>query len=159
MKKYLAGFIFLPVLLFYSCGSAPKMVNKKPIELDWICGKWKQKDADIYEKWVKLSDREYSGLSYDMNAGYATIKEKMRIFTTDGVAWQFEAIIKENNNIPILFKWIPDPVITLKFVNEKHDFPQIIQYKKEAFDVMSAQISNLAGDKKMIFDYSRYAIQ
>jgi len=149
----------LVLFILFSCGSAPKLVNKKPIDVDWIVGKWKQKDIEVYEKWVKISEMEYSGLSYDMNAGYATIKEKMRIFSKDNKTWYFEATIKENNNLPILYTWMPDPVITLKFMNEQHDFPQIIQYKKEAFDVMTATISDKNGDKKMIFDYSRYATQ
>jgi hypothetical protein len=146
-------------LMLMSCGSSVTMVNKKPIEVDWVVGVWKQKDKETFEKWIKISETEYKGISYNLDAGYATIMENMRIFSKGKDEWYYEAIVKENNNMPVLFKWIPDPVITLKFVNEKHDFPQIIEYKREAFDVMSASISNMSGDKKMIFDYSRYQTQ
>ena len=146
----------LGFFLLMSCGSTMIMVNKKPIEVEWIVGVWKQKDKEAYEKWVKISDKEYKGLAYNLDSGYATITETMRIFSKVKEDWYFEAILKENKNVPVLFKWMPDPVITLKFVNEKHDFPQIVEYKREAFDVMSASISNMAGDKRMVFDYSRY---
>lgn len=149
-------FLSLVLLILMSCGNTMTLVNKKPIEVEWIAGVWKQKDKEIYEKWIKISDKEFKGVSYNMDMGYATITENMRIFSKSPDEWYFEAIIKENNNVPVLFKWIPDPVITLKFVNEKHDYPQIVQYKKEAFDVMSASISDMAGKKQMIFDYSRF---
>ncbi len=142
-----------------SCGSTMTLVNPKPIEVDWIVGVWKQKDKDAYEKWVKISDVEYKGLAYNLDAGFATITENMRIISKGKDEWYFEAILKENNNVPVLFKWVPDPVVALKFVNEKHDFPQIVQYNREAYDVMSASISNMSGDKRIIFDYSRYVTQ
>ncbi|HEX5624533.1 MAG TPA: hypothetical protein VFX48_00835 [Saprospiraceae bacterium] len=148
-------FLTALALLASSCGTSAVMVNKKDIDVEWIAGIWKHKDKELYEKWVKLSDTEYKGLAYDLNAGYANITESMRIFRQGKHDWYFEAVVKENNNVPIQYKWIPDPVITLKFVNEKHDFPQIVQYKKEAFDVMSASISNLSGDQKKTFDFTR----
>ncbi len=151
--------IGLGIFLMMSCGSTMTLVNLKPIEVDWIAGVWKQRDKEVFEKWVRISDTEYKGLSYNMDMGYATITETMRIFTKGNDEWYFEAIVKENINVPVLFKWIPDPVITLKFVNEKHDFPQIVEYKREAFDVMSASISDMKREKRLVFDYSRYQTQ
>lgn len=147
-------------VMWMSCSTTKTtMVNKKAIDVDWIVGIWKHKDKEMYEKWIKLSETDYKGISYNMDAGYATITESMRIFKQGKEDWFFEAMVGENKNAPILFKWMPDPVITLKFVNELHDFPQIVQYRREAFDIMSASISNMAGDKRMVYDYSRYMTQ
>ncbi len=158
MKNTISVFCLLGILLL-SCGSSTTLVNKKPIEVEWIVGIWKLKDKDNFEKWYKASDTEFKGVAYNMDAGYATITESMRIFMKSKDEWYFEAIVKENKNLPVLFKWVPDPVITLKFVNEKHDFPQRIEYTREAFDVMSASISDMAGTKKMVFDYTRFMTQ
>jgi hypothetical protein len=158
MKKIIYS-IFLLAVILMSCGNTMTMVNKKPIEVEWLVGIWKHKDKDAYEKWVRISDKEYKGLAYNMDMGFATITETMRIFSKGKDDWYFEATLKENNNVPVLFKWVPDPIVTLKFVNEKHDFPQMIAYKMEAFDVMSASISDIDGNKRMIFDYSRYVTQ
>ncbi|MBK8483460.1 MAG: hypothetical protein IPL31_03640 [Saprospiraceae bacterium] len=159
MKKFHVYLLLILGLTLASCGSTATLVNKKAIEVDWIVGKWKQKDGELYEKWIKVSQTEYKGLAYDLSKGYAVITENMRIFSTGKDAWFFEAILVENKNNAVLFKWVPDPIVALKFVNEQHDFPQIVQYKREAFDIMSASISNLAGDKKLVFDYTRYVTQ
>ena len=145
--------------MLMSCGSTMIMVNKKPIEVDWIVGLWKHKDKEVYEKWVKISDTEYKGLMYNLDAGYATITQTMRIFLKAQDEWYFELLLKEINASPVMFKWIPDPVVALKFVNEKNSFPQLVQYNKEAFDVMSLTNSNMAGDQRLIIDYSRYVTQ
>ncbi len=151
--------VYVTLFLLMSCGNTMTLVNKKPIEVEWIVGIWKQKDKEAFEKWVKISDTEYKGLAYNMDMGFATITETMRIFSKGKDDWYYEAKVKENNNVPVLFKWVPDPVVALKFVNEKHDYPQIVEYKREAFDVMSASISDMKGTKRMVFDYSRYLTQ
>lgn len=157
--KAILNLIWILCFFCFSCGSSSTLVNKKPINVEWIVGKWKQKDAEIYEKWIKVSDMEFKGVGYDMTSGITNIKETMRIFRTGNGQWFYEATLMENNKVPVLFKWVPDPVITLKFVNDLHDYPQIIAYKLEAFDIMSATISNMSGDKRNVYDYSRYATQ
>ena len=157
--KIVYGIACILSFMLSSCGGSSVLVNKKPINVDWIVGKWKQKDAEFYEKWIKISDTEYKGVGYDLTTGTANIQETMRIFSSGKNQWFFEATLSENKNVPVLFRWVPDPVITLKFVNEKHDFPQLIQYKLEAFDIMSASISTMSGEKKVVFDYSRFATQ
>jgi hypothetical protein len=149
----------LACIMLMSCGSTMILVNKKPIEVEWIVGLWKHKDKEVYEKWVKLSDTEYKGLLYNLDACYATIMQTMRIFSKGPDDWYYEATLKEINAYPVLFKWIPDPVIALKFTNEKNSFPQIVQYNREAFDVMSLTSSNMAGDSRLVVDYSRYITQ
>jgi hypothetical protein len=158
MKNTIFVFCLFGILLL-SCGSSATLVNKKPIDVEWIVGIWKLKDKENFEKWYKVSNTEYTGVAYNMDAGYATITESMRIFMKSKDEWYFEAKLKENNNLPVLFKWVPDPMINLLFVNEKHDFPQRIEYKREAFDVMSAAISDMAGTKRKVFDYTRFMTQ
>lgn len=150
--------IFLAVIVFWmSCKPSVILVNPTPIQVEWISGVWKHKDKEFYEKWIKLSDSEYTGVAYDLDLGHATIQEYMRIYREGKSEWYFEAKVKENNFQPVLFKWVPDPVIELKFVNEKHDYPQVVMYKREAFDVMTGSISNLKGDQVIHSDYMRYS--
>lgn len=146
-------------LFFCSCGTSHILVNEKPIEIDWIVGVWKQGNKEVFEKWTKVNSNEFRGVSYNMEKGYATIEEQMRIVSKKKGEWYFEAILEANNNVPVRFKWIPDPVVQLKFVNEQHDFPNIISYKKEAYDIMNARISNMDGTKSMVFDFTRFVDQ
>ena len=79
MKNLISVFCVVGILLL-SCGSSMTLVNKKPIEVEWIVGIWKLKDKDNFEKWIKVSPTEFKGVAYNMDAGYATITENMRIF-------------------------------------------------------------------------------
>ncbi len=151
--------ICMLAIFMMTCKPAYTIVNKKGIQVDWLTGVWKHKDKEMYEKWTKTGEREYKGLAYDLNEGYANITENLRIYSKDGETWYLEAIIKENANKPILFTWVPDPLVELKFVNDKHDFPQVIQYHKESFDVMNTTISNMNGDRKIVMDYMRFLSQ
>ncbi|MBK9109092.1 MAG: hypothetical protein IPM92_12190 [Saprospiraceae bacterium] len=146
-------------MFWVQCKPAITIINPKPIEIEWITGIWKHKDKEFYEKWVKISDSEYTGVAYDLNMGYASVHEYMRIYKQGKEEWYFEAKVKENDFKPVLFKWIPDPVIELKFINELHDYPQIVMYKREAFDVMTGSISNLKGDQVHHSDYMRFAVK
>lgn len=150
-------FIFL--IFLFSCGSSHILVNEQPIDVDWIVGVWKHGQKEVFEKWTKVNANEYRGVSYNLEKGYATIEEQMRIVSEKNGEWYFEAILESNNNIPVRFKWVPDPMVQLKFVNEQHDFPNIISYKREAYDIMNARISNMDGSKTMVFDFTRFVDQ
>lgn len=149
--------LFVLSCIFSSCKPAAILVNPVPIQLEWIVGIWKDKDKEFYEKWVKVSATEYTGIAYDLDQGFANVHEYLRIFKSGSTDWYLEAKVKENNFAPVLFKWNPDPVIELKFVNEKHDFPQVVMYHREAYDVMTGSISNLKGDQVVHTDYMRFA--
>ncbi|MBK8956194.1 MAG: hypothetical protein IPM34_11660 [Saprospiraceae bacterium] len=157
MQKYI--FICITCLLCSQCKPGLTIVNPKPIQIDWIVGIWKHKDKELYEKWIRKSETEYIGIAYDLDMGFATVRENMRIFRQGNDSWFFEAKVKENDFKPVLFKWMPDPVIDLKFVNETHDFPNIVMYKREAFDIMTGSVSNLNGDKIVHSDYTRFAVK
>lgn len=154
MKHYMA--ILGASLLLSSCKPAHILVNPKPIEVEWIAGTWKHRDKEYYEKWVRIADDHYGGVAYDLLQGYATLHEKMRIFRDGEGSWFFEARVAENEYKPILFRWIPDPEVELKFANASHDFPQQVMYRKEAFDVMTATISKMDGSGAIHSEYMRY---
>lgn len=150
--------VFLIIIFVFACAPKQTVFNAKPSEMEWLLGVWKEKNKDLYEKWVKVTDTEYRGVGYDMIQGWPNITENLRLFK-EGKTWYYEAKVKANNHVPVLFTQIPDPVYTFKFVNEKHDFPQVIFYKKEAFDVMTTCISDLAGTKQECMEFMRYTAQ
>jgi hypothetical protein len=143
------------VVILFSCSKKMVVMNKQAIEIEWLVGVWKNKDKEMYEKWIKVSESEYRGVGYDMTAGYATITESIKLYK-EGKDWYYEAKVAANNNVPVKFTLVPDPVYTLKFINEKHDFPQMISYKKDAFDVMSACISDMANTKVECSENTRF---
>ncbi len=152
--------ISLPVALLFFCACTPrnKVYNARPIELDWLVGVWKHKSKDVYEKWIKANENEYLGVEYDLIQGWANITENLKLYKV-GRNWHYETRTSANPQASVVFVMTPDPVFTLKFINEKHDFPQIIAYRREAFDVMTACIGDLQGLKQECDEFLRYSAQ
>ncbi|HRI00903.1 MAG TPA: hypothetical protein PK006_07625 [Saprospiraceae bacterium] len=157
MSKFIFYFIIV-IVAFLACQPSMKLVNPKFDSPDWIVGKWKAADKEYYEKWIKVGVNEYSGVEYSMESGTSDITGILRIFKLNK-EWFYEAKVKQHNNEPILFKYIPDPQWQLKFENDKNDFPQIISYKISTDSVMTTLIQTLDGSKKEMINYRKVVSQ
>lgn len=146
--------IYVLMIILFSCSTSKvNVVNKKDLDCSWLLGTWKIVDKEDYEKWSKISPTEFMGVSYDMSLGTATIKENMRIYKSDK-NWIYEAKLKVDSVMnSTAFIRNADPIWNFRFVNEKHDFPQIIQYKMNADSSMTAQILDLKASKVINFNY------
>jgi len=77
----------------------------------------------------------------------------MRIYKSDK-NWVYEAKLKVDSIMTTTtFVRSPDPIWNMRFINEKHDFPQIIQYKTNADSSMTAQILDMKATKVINFNY------
>ena len=112
--KTLGIFALIALLIVVmSCAPHTKLVNQKAVQVDWLVGKWKQLDKEVYEKWMKVTDAEFLGVSYSMESGTAEIMETMKIFRL-AKEWMLEVKLPKASD-PVLFKMIPDPGWQLKF--------------------------------------------
>lgn len=150
--------LLISCLLIMSCGTSMKTVNKKDIDLTWIVGKWKRIDKDVYEKWTKINETEYLGVSYDMSNGICDITENLKIYKMEN-KWFYEAKVKENEFKPVAFAWTPAPGANLRFVNEKNDFPQVITYIQNPNGNLTAKIATMDDSKKEYFEFNKVLAQ
>ncbi|HMS29061.1 MAG TPA: DUF6265 family protein [Saprospiraceae bacterium] len=153
MKTLVIFALVASIIGVMSCAPQTKLVNQKAVQVDWLVGKWKQLDKEVYEKWMKVTDSEFLGVSYSMESGTAEIMETMKIFRL-AKEWMLEVKLPKASD-PVLFKMIPDPGWPLKFENEKNDYPQIIAYRHNADSTVSALIQNLDGSKKVDFEFRK----
>ncbi|MEP7196220.1 MAG: hypothetical protein ABI851_06840 [Saprospiraceae bacterium] len=146
---------FFALLILFSCSTGKgSYFNKKDIDLAAMVGTWQLKDQQKFEKWALVSPTECIGVSYDMSTGIATIDENLRMFKTND-SWIYEAKVKEHEFKPVQFKWTPDPMYKMRFVNDKNEFPQVVKYKINSDSTMIAEISDLKGVNVMKYDFKK----
>ncbi|MBK9271869.1 MAG: hypothetical protein IPM48_09735 [Saprospiraceae bacterium] len=130
------------------------MVNKTEFSPQFLVGTWKMKDKMLYEKWSQTGPTEWMGVAYDMTSGIAEINEYLKIYKSDK-DWFLEAKTKANQFVPVYFKQINDPFWTCHFVNERHNFPQVISYRGGEDGILYAQIKDLKVSNMIDFVYLR----
>jgi hypothetical protein len=118
-------------------------------KLDWILGNWEYKTQNVLvvESWSKKSNGNYTGVSYSIQGTDTVSKENIEIvFENNKVI--YKATVKEQNGgetIPFLMTNSSKDSIV--FVNELHDFPQKIVYKKTSDNKMIAGIEGKIQNK------------
>ena len=128
--------------------------------LNWLLGDWlkQTKNGAIAESWRKqehsgfleaelssteLSSAELAGIGYSLNSdNEKVINEELRIIDMGG---ELFLIAKPNQNpVPVAFKLVACEKNEARFENKLHDFPQILEYKREG-DRLKIDVS---GDKQ-----------
>ena len=109
----------------------------------------------IMEKWEVVSDKTFEGSSkfITYNSDSTLFSESLRIMDMNNQIFYLSKV--RENNLPIAFKkkFIDDRSVI--FENEKHDFPQKIEYIKLNNDSMKVIISLLNGESKREFRFKR----
>lgn len=102
----------------------------------------------MYENWTKASDLEFIGKSYILKGNDTTVFENIQLIQKQGSLFYIPTVKDQNNNLPVSFssKSISDNEFI--FENQKHDFPQIISYKKITQDSLVAEISGTVNGQK-----------
>ncbi len=153
MKKFNLILLVLSIIFIGACSSSKfKMVNKTEFSPQFLVGTWKMKDKMQYEKWTQIGPTEWMGVAYDMTSGLADITENLKIYKSDK-DWILEVKHKENQFTPVYFKQQNDPFWTGYFVNEKHDFPQVISYRRGLEGILYAQIKDLKATNMIDFEF------
>lgn len=155
MKKF--NLLISTFILIISISCSPKtgkMLNKTEFSPAFLTGTWKLRDQNKFEKWSQTGPTEWMGVAYDMSTGIAEISEYMKIYKSDK-NWILEAKVKENQFVPVYFKHIPDPFWTAHFVNDQHDFPQVVSYRLGENVTLYAQIKDLKGSNMIDYEFMK----
>jgi uncharacterized protein YciI len=108
-------------------------------------GTWKMEDADIYERWDKLSDHSMKGISYKVGDGQMIVTEYLDIKQESDKIIYTAAVLNQNEGKGIEFV-LTRTDSTYTFENPDHDFPGKIVYQKLSDTEMYVRVSN--GDQK-----------
>ncbi|GLB52480.1 hypothetical protein NBRC110019_15200 [Neptunitalea chrysea] len=142
------------LLLIISCAKAtPSLLNK----VTWLKGTWKYNyfERPVFEEWNHTSDTLFTGKSYMINEQEDTlVLESVQLIEKNDRLNCIIIVPTQNNNLPITFVSTTITDTSVIFENPKHDFPQVIAYKKLSADSLQATISGIANNEKREIEFS-----
>lgn len=134
-------------------------LEKQIKKAEWLLGTWENNTSgsSIYESWLKVSDDEFSGLTYILKKGDTVVFENIRLVQENDTLFYIPAVKDQNKGMSVRFALNTISDTEMVFENSKHDFPQIISYRRINADSLVAEISGMkkGREQKQIFPMKR----
>jgi hypothetical protein len=126
----------------------------KPLSGLWIT---KRTNGDIYERWERTGQSEFTGKSYKIVKADTVKLETMRLYRTGNEIIFAPVTAGQNDEKEVLFKLKSIQGNKFVFENLQHDFPQRIVYHIKSQDSLDAYIEGQieAKNKRIDYPYSR----
>ncbi len=125
----------------------------------WLTGTWENQTpkGSIYETWIPVNDREFSGRSYIIKETDTMVFEDIRLVQEADGLYYIPAVKDQNDGLPVRFAAKTVSATQLVFENPQHDFPQTITYTRITADSLVAEISgSVRGrERKQVFPMKR----
>jgi uncharacterized protein YciI len=107
---------------------------------DYLNGKWVSTDGGTIEQWNLIERDHLKGVGFSVKNGIVNVVEYLEI-KKKGKSILYTALVPEQNNgKTVCFKLVKSRD-TLFFVNEKHDFPNKIQYVRVSENELDVTVS------------------
>ena len=144
--------IYASLLLLSACGDVDTHVPADTAHP--FVGCWQSADGLGFEEWTRAANGWLMGYAMNLdNAGEVTFFEQMRIERGESDT----LFVSGGNDKAVPFKLeAGGDANVLRFVNPKHDHPQVITYRREG-DALNAEISKLDGTGGVKFPKVRCA--
>ncbi len=125
----------------------------------WLIGTWENKTqrGSIFETWKKVSDNELIAMSYVLKEKDTMVFENIQLLQQPDGLFYVPKVKNQNQGLPIRFRAKMVSETQLVFENPKHDFPQVISYKRITKDSLVAEISGTKNgqERKILFPMKR----
>lgn len=150
MRNYF--FLLITIVLFSSCNSEKKQLNK----LNWLEGTWQTKveGNDVFETWQLQGDSIWVGKSTFVKNGKELFSELMSIHLDSGKMQFNSAVSNQNDAEQVLFSEISWEGNKVVFENKEHDFPQRVTYQLKNENELFAFISGDMNGKAHQIDFN-----
>ncbi|MBX3242202.1 MAG: hypothetical protein KIT80_14525 [Chitinophagaceae bacterium] len=116
---------------------------------DFLQGRWKMENKEVYEHWDRLNDQAMKGFSYSIKNGQVKVSEYLNIVRNSKSIIYTATVLNQNQGKEIEFKMTKADDIWV-FENPLHDFPQKIVYQKISGNEIIVELSG-SGQKKFSY--------
>lgn len=116
---------------------------------DFLQGRWKMENKEVYEHWDRLNDQAMKGFSYSIKNGQVKVSEYLNIARDSKSIIYTATVLNQNQGKEIEFKMTKADDIWV-FENPLHDFPQKIVYQKISGNEIIVELSG-SGQKKFSY--------
>lgn len=148
-------FLILICIIIVKISFSQKTYNLQNFK--WLEGKWLQKETNaiIYEEWNFINDTLFTGKNYVLNNNDTVINENLKIIKNKDIICYIATVFNQNNGNSVVFNMIKSDINSLTFENSKHDFPQLISYKRLSDNEI---VANIKGNGKS-FDFKMQKVK
>jgi hypothetical protein len=123
-------------------------------DLKKISGKWSSTEGVLFnEHWRLVNDSLMTGIGFSLSGTDTVFLEKMKIYLQSDSLY-FAAKTDPKKDF-VKFKLAEAKKRKWTFINETHDYPNIIQYEIKKDTLLYAFIANIRGNKKVEFNLKR----
>jgi hypothetical protein len=160
-KSYIITVSTNVLLLFAILSALPSCKNENPAfnSLAALEGTWVMKfdSSAVYERWDKVNDTLFTGLSYEIDKGDSVLTETLQIVNTADGIFYIPTVVGQNDGKAVKFKLVSSEGNIYSFENPQHDFPTNISYQFISADQIKASVSGLVNNemRSLDFDYQR----
>lgn len=114
--------------------------TKEELILDKICGTWKIDETQEFEQWRK-DNMGFKSRMFSVNGKDTLVSEFVSVFLKDG-KWNFQTFVKnQNSGSAVTFVQSNLSSSSVRFENQTHDFPKVIQYELVSSTILHAFIA------------------
>jgi Domain of unknown function (DUF6265) len=157
MKRLL--FLGIAAFVGASCNNSNQSYVNGKFDFNNLTGDWRTTGEDPYtlERWT-YAGNTLNGTSFSVTGSDMKIQETIRLEHLDGTPEYSPKVVNQNEGHEVRFTCLNQNPNRIEFVNQQHDFPQVILYEFINPDSLQATISSFPlndKSKKMTFYYSR----
>jgi hypothetical protein len=141
--KFFIGLLFI---VLCACST-----EKEIEEAAWLIGTWENKtgQGSLFETWTRVSNKEYSGISYMLQGNDTVVFETIQLIQENTGLYYIPTLMDQNEGQPVRFLLKDIGPTEMVFENQEHDFPQVISYTKMGADSLLAAISGTSNGKEI----------
>ncbi len=155
MKK---SYLSMLIILMLSCGEQdPKSdkTERKVVMPVWLAGTWQVSGSEqLFERWEVRSDSLLTGNGFHVEGQDTTFFEFLKIRQFKDSLCYIATVTGQNNGNPVFFRFSQHSDSAFICENQKHDYPQRIEYRRINRNNTQAIISGITGGEEKKFEIS-----
>ncbi len=138
----------------------PKVTSLK--QFNWLEGRWKMENKEVYELWQTMNDTLMTGMGYHIELEEeepgefdeeVKFDESIRFVKREKDFFYIPRTVTQNNGHEIEFKIVSSTKTSFLAINPKHDFPQRIFYERKDEKRLHAYIEGVVNGKNKRIDF------
>jgi hypothetical protein len=143
------------IVVMVSCKkNNPVFESLAQIEGTWVMS---FDGSAVYEKWERVNDTLYIGMSYEVTDKDSVVTETLQIVSREDGIYYIPTVTDQNDGKPVKFRLALHEADYFVFENPQHDFPTNISYRFFPDNKLKAVVSGLINDemRSLEFDYEK----
>lgn len=147
------GAFLLLIIGLLSCDESQKTMN-----MNDLVGQWYELESGGHEEWKVVGPEHLKGRGFEVKGGDTIVYEILELKKVNGTLTYLADVEEAMGQGIVDFPLVSHTSHKMTFINQKHDYPQVLSYEKVSDDTLKVIIGKypLLEDKEpIVFNYIR----